>query len=175
MRARLALQLVGRIGSRVIAPLPEGGPRPRPSRRSPDGGRTGPAPPSAATAAGAQRRTAGGGYFASRCKAGRPGSPRGLPRGVSIPAVENSRRPPLRARAACRPIALSKAAGAARSGKGAITANRCDRQAGGRAAHFIVPFRPRPSISGIEARLARQAARARLFEDDPRPDGGGLR
>ena len=33
------------------------------------GGRTGPAPPSAATAAGAQRRMAGAGYFASRCKA----------------------------------------------------------------------------------------------------------
>ena len=33
------------------------------------GGRTGPAPPSAATAAVAQRRMAGAGYFASRCKA----------------------------------------------------------------------------------------------------------
>src|SRR4051812_30337537 len=33
------------------------------------GGRTGPAPPSAATAAVAKRRMAGAGYFASRCKA----------------------------------------------------------------------------------------------------------
>jgi hypothetical protein len=110
-----------------------------------------------------ERRTAGGGYFVSRCKAG------------FRPAAENSRRPPLPTRAACRPIALLKAASAARSGKGASPVNRCDRQAEGRAAHFIVPFRPRPSISGIEARLAGQAARARLFEDDPHPDGGGLR
>ena len=44
------------------------------------GGRTGPAPPSAATAAGAQRRMAGAGYFASRCKAPLWG------------ATENSRR-----------------------------------------------------------------------------------
>src|SRR6476620_4776303 len=33
------------------------------------GGRTGPAPPSAATAAVAKRRMEGAGYFASRCKA----------------------------------------------------------------------------------------------------------
>ena len=33
------------------------------------GGRTGPAPPSEATAAVAQRRMAGAGYFVSRCKA----------------------------------------------------------------------------------------------------------
>jgi hypothetical protein len=56
-----------------------------------------------------ERRTAGGGYFASRCKAG------------FRPAAENSRRPPLRTRAACRPIALLKAASAARSGKERIT------------------------------------------------------
>src|SRR5262245_49718050 len=78
--------------------------RPRPSRPSgdhPTAGGPGLHRGALATAAGAQRRTAGGGYFVSRCKAG------------LRPAAENSRRPPLRARAACRPIALLKAAGAA--------------------------------------------------------------
>jgi len=50
MSARLALQLVDRTGSPVIAPLPESGPRPRPSRGRSDGKRPGPA-------------TAVGGYF----------------------------------------------------------------------------------------------------------------
>jgi hypothetical protein len=50
MSARLALQLVDRTGSPVIAPLPESGPRPRPSRGRSDGERPGPA-------------TAVGGYF----------------------------------------------------------------------------------------------------------------
>ena len=38
------------------------------------GGRAGPAPPSAATAAEAKRRMARAGYFVSRCKAGLPGA-----------------------------------------------------------------------------------------------------
>ena len=60
------------------------------------GGRTGPAPPSVATAAEAKRRMAGAGYFASRCKAPLWG------------ATENSRLPPLRGRTACRRVALSR-------------------------------------------------------------------
>ena len=46
--------------------------------------------PARTAAAEAQRRTAGGGYFASRCKAPLEG------------AAENSRCPPLRRRIACR-------------------------------------------------------------------------
>jgi len=69
MSARLALQLVDRTGSPVIAPLPESGPRPRPSRGRSDGKRPGPA-------------TAVGGYFPppglTPHAAGRVGTP-GLP------------------------------------------------------------------------------------------------
>ena len=101
--------------------------------RSPDGGRTGPAPPSAATAAGAQRRTAGGGYFASRCKAG------------LCPAAENSRRPPLRARAACpsdRPLEGSRR-GCFREGsnQGEPTRSTIWRP----SVALIIPARPRSS------------------------------
>ena len=55
-----------------------------------DRGRTGLAPPGEARAAAAQRRTAWGGYFASRVQSGR------------WRAGENSRPQPLPARAACR-------------------------------------------------------------------------
>jgi hypothetical protein len=71
------------------------------------------APGFTALAAEAQRRTAGGGYFASRCKAGAPG---GLPRGA--PAAENNRRRPLKRRPACRQIAPSQARGRAVTGIG---------------------------------------------------------
>ena len=56
----------------------------------------------------------------SRCKAGR------------CPAAENSRRPPLRAPAASRPIALLKAAARPHSAK-ATTVNRNDRRSGDQA------------------------------------------
>ena len=91
-RLEAGVVAVGRHGNafRWMRPRPS-----RPSWRSPDGGRTATAP----LAAVAQRRTAGGDYFGSRCKA--PPSSGG--------AAENSRRTPLRSRAVCRSIALSKA------------------------------------------------------------------
>ena len=74
MSARLALQLVDRTGSPVIAPLPESGPRPRPSRGRSDGKRPGPA-------------TAVGGYFPP------PGDiPRGKPRGERIATLHAAGR-----------------------------------------------------------------------------------
>jgi hypothetical protein len=48
-------------------------------------------------------------------------------------AAENSRRPPLRPRAACRPIALSQALGAARSANGGLTAVGRDTCSPGRS------------------------------------------
>ena len=127
--------------------------------RSADGGRTGPAP---REAAGAQRRMAGGGYFASRCKAGDHWSARGLWVGRS-PAAENSRRPPLRARPACRPIALLKAAGAAAFREGRIAANRYDRRS---RSHdrIVIRLGRRASHAGIAAHLPGQVARARPRE-----------
>src|SRR5713101_6923314 len=53
---------------------------------------------------------------------------------VGRPAAENSRRPPLRPRPACRQIALSQAAGAAFRREG-FTTIRCDT----RHAHLAVP------------------------------------
>ena len=46
------------------------------------------------------------------------------------PAAENSRRPPLRTRSACRPIALWKAAGVAPFRQGSDHANRRGRRTG---------------------------------------------
>ena len=44
-----------------------------------------------------------------------------------IPAAENSRRTPLWARTACRPIALWKARGRSPFREGRITGNKCER------------------------------------------------
>ena len=142
--------------------------------RSPDGGRTEPAPPSAATAAGAQRRTAGGGYFVSRCKAGRSGSPRGEPGGVSI------RRRKIAADRRCGPGPLAVRSPSGGRGRSPFPARERSREpirsTSWRASvALIVPSRPRPSTAGIGAHRPGQVARARPLEDDRSPDGGGLR
>ena len=83
-------------------------------------------------AAEAQRRMAGAGYFASRCKA---------PRG----ATENSRLTPLRGRTACRRVALSR-----RPGRGPLRQTRtqgptAQRQAGDQRSCPL--FRSNPQLN----------------------------
>ena len=136
-------------------------PRPsRPSRRSLDGGRNGPAPPSAATAAEAQRRTAEVRLF---CFAMQSATFRIA---VWTPPAENSRRPPLPDAGRLPSDRPLEGRGAAPSDMGAITASRCAR------------FRERGSQSyasagrielGIGRHPPGQAARARLPEDHPMP------
>ena len=90
------------------------------------GGRTGPAP-ERSEAAEAQRRMAGAGYFASRCKAS------------CEDATENSRLAPLRGRAACRRVALSEGRGAVLSDR---PGNACEPARAECARHGVrVPYR----------------------------------
>src|SRR5215831_8758805 len=89
-----------------------------------------------------------------------------------IPAAENSRRTPLWARTACRPIALWKARGRGPSGKaGSARTNAIDRSENELG---VIRTRARPSSSGTGAHLPRQAGGARPREDDRRQGGGGL-
>jgi hypothetical protein len=84
-------------------------PRPsRPSWRSPDGGRIGPAPLKRSDHG---RSAAEDGGHAFSCLARNAGDPGSSPRlcGGVVPAGEENEEPPLRTRSACRPIALSKA------------------------------------------------------------------
>src|SRR5262249_57213416 len=89
-----------------------------------------------------------------------------------IPAAENSRRTPLWAPTACRPIALWKARGRGPSGKaGSARTNAIDRSENELG---VIRTRARPSSSGTGAHLPRQAGGARPREDDRRQGGGGL-
>ena len=155
-------------------------------RRPPDGGRTGPAPPSVATAAAVQRRTAGGGYFVFAMQsrvvphaADRVGCrdwvPRGLPGGVSIPAAKNSRRPPLQdpdRPPSDRPLE-GRGRGSFRHGS-----HRCApmRSTDWRASlGLIIPIVAGRSSSGTGRRLPGQAARAGPLEGARCPGGADPR
>jgi hypothetical protein len=124
-----------------------------------------------ATTAGAQRRTAGGGYFVSRCKAGKPGASGNLT-WDEIPAAERK----IAADAVVGPDRLPsdrplEGRGAVLPGRKDPANRRCDRKAESELG-VIVRTRSRPSSSGIGAHLPGQAGGARPREDD-RPQGGG--
>jgi hypothetical protein len=78
-------------------------------RRSPDGGRTGPAPQSLSDNGRSAAEDGGRRLFCFAMQSRETGGLGNLTLGMKIPAAENSRRPPLWARTACRPIALWKA------------------------------------------------------------------
>jgi hypothetical protein len=126
-----------------------------------------------ATTAGAQRRTAGGGYFVSRCNAGKPAPTR-------IDAWREFRRRKIDAVRRCGPgpfavrFAVWKARGRGSFREGRIIADRDAIDRSESELGVIVRTRTRPSNSGIGAHLPGQAGGARPREDDRRQGGGGL-
>jgi hypothetical protein len=138
-------------------------------------GEPGPAPRSAATAAGAQRRTTGGGYFVSRCKAG------GLKRCARrsrVDTVALRRKIPAGRRCGPGPLAVRSPS---RRPRARPLSEREDHREPMRSTTqklsiaLIVPACPRPSSAGILAHLPGQAGRARPREARRRRGGGGLR
>src|SRR5262245_51531607 len=140
-------------------------------RRSPDGGRTGPAPRSAGDHGRSAAEDGGRRLFCFAMQSREIEGLANLTRG--IPAAENSRRTPLWARTACCPIALWKARGRSpfREGRipGTNAKDRSENELG-----VIIQTPTRPSSSGTGAHLPRQAGGARPREYIRRQGGGGL-